>query len=82
MLQMSLKEIQMDNVMVIYRNLPEKVNAFTMYHAGDDFYTIILNSRVSYDCAQRAFKHELRHIKNDDFVKFKNVGEVEVLTHA
>ena len=72
----------MDNFMVVYQNLPEKVNAFTMYHAGDDYYTIILNSRVSYDCAKRAFKHELKHIQNNDFVRFKNVGRIEELTHV
>lgn len=72
----------MDNYMVVYKNLPEKVNGFTMYHACDDFYTIILNSRVSYDCAKRTFKHELKHIQNNDFIKFKNVGRIEELTHA
>lgn len=72
----------MDNYTVVYQNLPEKVNAFTMYHAGDDFYTIILNSRVSYDCAKRAFNHELKHISNNDFIKFKDVSNIEVLAHS
>ncbi len=71
----------MDNFMVVYDNLPHKINAFTMHHSIDDFYTIILNSRISCDCAQRAFEHELRHIKNNDFDKNKSVNEIETLAH-
>lgn len=71
----------MDNYMVVYDNLPYKINAFTMYHSMDDFYTIILNSRISQDCAQRAFEHELKHIENDDFNKSQNINEIETLAH-
>lgn len=71
----------MDNYMVVYKNLPEKINAFTMYHSGDDYYTIILNSRMSHACLQKAFKHELNHIKNNDFDRYKNVSELEMLAH-
>lgn len=72
----------MDNYMVIYKNLPEKVNAFTMYHAGDDYYTIVLNARQSFECLQRAFKHEIEHIENNDFQKYRNVNEIELYAHA
>lgn len=71
----------MDNYAVIYDNLPHKINAFTMHHPVDNFYTIILNSRISCDCAQKAFEHELKHIKNQDFNDYKNVSEVETLAH-
>ena len=72
----------MDNYMVIYKNLPEKVNAFTMYHAGDDYYTIVLNARQSFATLQKAFKHEISHIKNNDFHMCNNVAKVEMYTHA
>lgn len=72
----------MDNYMVIYKNLPEKVNAFTMYHAGDDYYTIVLNARQSFATLQKAFKHEISHIQNNDFQQYKNVDSVERYAHA
>ena len=72
----------MDNYMVIYKNLPEKINAFTMYHAGDDYYTIVLNARQSFATLQKAFKHEISHIENNDFRTYGNVSEVEMYAHA
>ena len=72
----------MDDYMVIYKNLPHKVHAFTMYNAAEGYYTIVLNSRISYDCAQKAFKHEIRHILGNDFVIDKNVNKIETLAHS
>ena len=71
-----------ENFNVVYLNLPYKVNGFTLYNASDDYYTIILNSRMSYDCWKKTFRHELQHITNDDFIKFKNVGRIEELAHT
>lgn len=71
----------MDNFIVIYDNLPYKVRGFTLYHAGDDYYTIILNSRMSYNCNQKTFLHELKHILKSDFIKCKNVQEIETNAH-
>lgn len=72
----------MDNYMVIYKNLPEKVNAFTMYHAGDDYYTIVLNARQSFETLQKAFKHEMFHIQNKDFHSLESVDVIEKRAHA
>lgn len=71
-----------DNFQVIYLNLPYKVNGFTVYNACDDFYTIVLNARLSYSNWEKTFKHELKHITHDDFIKFKNVNKIETLAHA
>ena len=72
----------MDNVMVLYANLPTKVKGFTMHHAGDDYYTIILNSRMSQACMLKAYNHELNHIKRKDFINALDVNIVENLAHA
>ena len=72
----------MDNYTVIYKNLPHKVHAFTMYSASDSYYTIVLNSKISYNCAQKAFKHELFHILSNDFVDNKNINQIENLAHS
>lgn len=71
-----------DNFQVIYINLPYKINGFTVYNACDDFYTVVLNSRMSHDCWKKTYRHELKHISNDDFIKFKDVGNIEVLAHS
>ena len=70
-----------DNFIVIYDNLPYKIRGFTLYHACDDYYTIILNSRMSYDCNKKTFLHELKHILKDGFIKYKNVQEIELQAH-
>ena len=72
----------MDDYMVIYKNLPYKVHAFTIYNAADNYYTIVLNSRISYNNAQKAFQHELYHINQNDFYCNKDINKIEFETHA
>lgn len=71
-----------NNYMVVYENLPHKVRGFTIHNGCDDFYTIILNSRLSYDSNLKTFIHELEHISNEDFIQYKNVSSVEKLAHT
>lgn len=71
----------MDNIMVIYDNLPTKVKGFTMHNAGDDYYTIILNSRMSHECLLNTYKHELRHICRNDFACALDVNIIENVVH-
>jgi hypothetical protein len=71
----------MDNYNVIYANLPVSINGFTMHDAEDDFFTVVLNAKMSYMTNIETFKHELQHITNDDFVRFKNVGHIERNAH-
>lgn len=72
----------MDNYLVVYQNLPYKVNAFTMYNACDNFYTIVINSRISHSSAKRAFLHEIEHINRGDFHSNKDVNEIELIAHS
>ena len=70
-----------ENITTIYRNLPYSVSAFTMHHAADDWYTIVLNSRKSDYQQRKSFEHELRHIINRDFEVDKDVEVIECFTH-
>ena len=70
-----------DNYMTVYENLPHKIAAFIMYHAGDDFYTIVLNSRNGYERNMQAFEHEMKHIINNDFSGYREVGLLETARH-
>ena len=58
-----------ENNITIFANLPYKVSGFIMYDSADDYYTIVLNSRLSYEENRKTFEHELQHIINNDFSK-------------
>lgn len=71
------KLYQSENIVVVYMNLPYSVNGFTLYNAAEGFYTIVLNSRLSYQEQIKTYEHELRHIKNGDFYSGKSVETIE-----
>lgn len=70
-----------ENYNVVCENLPYKIKGFIMYDAADDYYTIVLNSRSSYQNNQETFKHELEHIINDDFHNYRDVSLLEAVLH-
>lgn len=67
------------NLKVHYMDMPNKIRAFTA--KKDDYYTICLNSKLSYEQNIKSLKHELRHIENGDFDESINVDEIEMRTH-
>lgn len=71
----------LDNYTTIYLNLPCKIKGFAVYNSCEDFYTIVLNSRLSYAQNIKTYWHELRHIKNNDFFSNLTVNELETLAH-
>ena len=52
-----------------------------MYDAVDDYYTIVLNRRLSFWSNKKTFEHEIGHILNGDFFKIKNVEMLEMAMH-
>lgn len=70
-----------ENYIVVCENLPYKISGFIMYDAADDYYTIVLNSRASYQKNRETFEHELKHIINGDFHNYRNVGLLEAVLH-
>ncbi len=64
---------------VIYADLPVSIKAYTVC-CPDDTYTIVLNSRHSYEQLLISYFHELRHIENGDFDK-DNVDMIELSAH-
>lgn len=69
------------NYKTIYLNLPTKIKGFCAYNACEDFYTIILNARLSYAQNIKTFFHELEHIKNNDFYSELTAEKIEALAH-
>ena len=67
----------MNNIVCRIVELPLRVNAVTVVDECGDF-NVYVNSRLSEDERQRAFRHELRHVKMRHFLKTeKAVGECE-----
>lgn len=61
------------NVQLI--DMPTSVKGHTVNNS-DDSYTIFINSRINQEQRILAYKHELDHIKQDDFKK-SNVQSIE-----
>lgn len=55
--------------------LPVTIRGFVKENE-DGTYTIVLNSRLSYEQNLKTYKHELSHITNNDFQKH-DVNEAE-----
>jgi len=70
-----------ENYITIFRNLPYKINGFIIYDAEDDYYTIVLNSRSSYEQNRKTFEHEIQHILNNDFSNYRDVNLLEAVMH-
>lgn len=56
--------------------MPPRVNAVTVIDENGDF-NVYVNSRLSVEEQQIAYKHECRHIKKDHFHSSKSVEECE-----
>lgn len=50
----------------VLKDLPATIKAYTVL-CPDGTYTIVLNSRLSHEQQLEAYKHELKHIMDNDF---------------
>lgn len=66
--------------LTIFKDLPTQIKALTVKNR-DDSYTVILNSRLSYEQQRQSFLHELQHITNCDFEKDCSIDELEFKLH-
>lgn len=71
-----------NNYSTIYMNLPCKVRGFAVYNSCEDYYTIVLNSRLSYSQNVQAYFHELKHIECNDFNSNMPATVLEQIRHA
>lgn len=68
-----------ENYTINYLNLPYKIFGFTLYDGAEDYYTIYINLRHSYQEQKKAIKHELNHILYGDLLHNVDVNEIEFL---
>lgn len=62
----------LDFARVVLEELPVKVHGFSV-DDGFGYYTIILNSRLSYEMQKEAYDHELAHILEGDLSKMRDI---------
>lgn len=56
--------------------------AKTFHNSCEDYYTIVLNSRLSYSQNVQAYFHELKHIECNDFNSNMPATVLEQIRHA
>ena len=75
----------MNEFNVIFCDLPPTVKGMIVkmfdYENGDDYYTIVINSRLNLEQQQEAFLHEMRHLEARDFDSVCAVGVLEMKRH-
>lgn len=69
----------MDSVNVIYLDMPTTIRSYVINR--NDFYTIVLNSRLNFEQNNASYEHELQHIKNGDYEKKCSVSMIEFMAH-
>lgn len=68
----------MGDVFVRLRDMPVKINGMTILDAEGN-YNVYINSRLSCDDQRKAYQHEMRHIRRDDFYNDLPIQEAEEL---
>lgn len=66
----------MEEYRIRFIEMPYTINGVTVEDAYG-FYNIYINSLLSYKEQQKAIKHELTHIKRDDFYSTKPLQYIE-----
>ena len=64
-----------DDVIIRYIDLPCTIRGMTVYE--DDFYSVYINARLSYEEQRRTIQHELMHIGRSDFDRQMPIGCIE-----
>lgn len=68
------------DVNIVLLNLPVKEKE-AVTENEDGSFTVVINSRLSYDEQLKAYRHAMHHIENNDFQK-DNVQTIEAAAHA
>lgn len=73
----------MDNINVIYCDLPPKVKGMVVKTFDEEeCYTIVLNSRLTAEQNRETYEHEMKHLKARDFDEIgRSVDEIEYVRH-
>ena len=68
------------DVNVTEANLPTSISAYVVSNP-DGSYTILLNSRLTWERRKQAYQHELEHIRNGDYER-RSADMIELHAHG
>lgn len=68
-----------NDIKVILQDLPTTISGFVK--ETDNFYTIVLNSRMTYERNKETYKHEQCHINNGDLDRECTADQIEAEAH-
>ena len=73
----------MNKVKVIYADLPPRIPGMLVKTFDEeDYYTVVLNSRLSVEQQRATYEHEVKHITERDFdAEDAEVDRIERLRH-
>lgn len=69
-----------DNINVVLADMPTTIKEYVVANK-DMSYTIVLNSRHSYETRFKAYNHAMKHIINGDFDKDSSADLIEIYAH-
>ncbi|HBB61477.1 MAG TPA: hypothetical protein DCZ61_06785 [Lachnospiraceae bacterium] len=68
------------DVNTVLIDMPTDIKSYVISDR-DDFFTIVINSRLSYAAQLIAYQHELRHIINGDCDRDVTADLIEIFAH-
>jgi hypothetical protein len=72
--------ISLEDIFVKLIDLPYTIRSYVVLNK-DQSYTIVLNSKLSYEQNLISYQHEMEHIKNGDYEKKCSVDMIEIIAH-
>jgi len=69
------------DVNVLLANMPGTIPGYSIANPDLSF-TIVLNSRLTYERQLQAYHHEMQHIENGDYDKKCSADLIECYAHA
>ena len=72
--------IFLEDVFVKLIDLPFTIRSYVVLNK-DQSYTIVLNSKLSYEQNLISYQHEIDHIRNGDYEKKCSVDLIEIIAH-
>jgi len=68
-----MKNIDPDCIRVVLVDMPPSIHGFTVSD-GFDFYTVVLNPRISHEMQVKTYAHEISHITGGDFSRMQDIN--------
>ena len=65
---------------VIFQSMPIGLHGYVVKD-HDDFFTIVLNSKYTYEDALKTYQHEIEHIMHNDFTRH-TADKIELMAHC